>query len=166
MMKAITYQPVGVIHSPFKEPVGVPIQPVFGEEIEGAVEIFPEFVEGLRDLEEFERVWLIYHLDRAPAPKLLAKPFLDDREHGIFAVRSPSRPNPIGLSCVRLKGIAGAVITIAGVDVIDGTPLLDIKPYVPRFDAFPESRAGWFDRASGGVTRADNRFTFQKGEKS
>jgi tRNA-Thr(GGU) m(6)t(6)A37 methyltransferase TsaA len=150
---------LGIIHSPFKDPVGMPIQPVFAEAMQGTVEVFPDFVDGLQDLEGFERVWLIYWLHRAPAGALRVIPFRDTIERGVFATRAPSRPNTIGLSCVRVLSVAGNVVTIGGVDILDGTPLLDIKPYVPKFDAFPDSRAGWCDQSPASArTHADDRF--------
>jgi len=149
---------IGLIRSPFHEPAGTPVQPVFAGETQGTVEIFPQYVEGLRDLEGFERVWLLYWLDRAPAPRLEVVPFRDDVERGLFATRAPCRPNPIGLSCVRLLGVEGNRLAIGGVDILDGTPLLDVKPYVPQFDAFPQSRAGWIENCPNGRTHADDRF--------
>jgi tRNA-Thr(GGU) m(6)t(6)A37 methyltransferase TsaA len=151
-------KPVGVIHSTFKEPAGTPIQPPFAEGAEGIVEVFPEYADGLHDLEGFDRIWLLYWLDRAPSPRLRVVPFRDEVERGLFATRAPCRPNPIGLSCVRLLRIEHNLLTVGGVDVLDGTPLLDIKPYVPEFDAFPQSRAGWLDNPRGGRVIADDRF--------
>jgi len=150
-------RPIGVIRSPFTEVAGMPIQPVFAKEAEGAAEVFPEFREGLRDIEGFERVWLVYWFHRAGEPKLIVKPFRDDRERGLFATRAPCRPNTIGLSAVRLLGVSRDGLRIAGVDVLDGTPLLDIKPYVPDYDAFPKSRSGWLDNPLRRTT-SDNRF--------
>lgn len=149
---------IGLIHSPFREPAGTPIQPPFAQAMEGTVEIFPEYAEGLTDLEGFERIWLLYWLDRAPPPRLRLVPFRDEVPRGLFATRAPCRPNPIGLSCVRLLGIQGCVLRVGGVDILDGTPLLDIKPYVPEFDAFCQSRAGWLEHGRDGRTRADHRF--------
>jgi len=156
------YTFIGVIHSRFPKPEGTPIQPAFSDAAPGTIEIYPEFAAGLKDLEGFERIWLLYHLHLVSGMYLTVKPFLDVALHGIFATRSPARPNPIGLSAVRLIGIQGRVLSIEGLDVIDDTPLLDIKPYMPKFDAYPESRAGWFETASGGVTRADDRFMHRK----
>jgi tRNA (adenine37-N6)-methyltransferase len=149
---------IGVIRSPFTEPAGTPIQPRFAEAAEGIVEVFPEYAEGLHDLDGFERIWLLYWFDRAPPPRLHIVPFRDEIEHGLFATRAPCRPNPIGLSCVRLLNVKGNLLTIGGVDILNGTPLLDLKPYVPQFDAFMPSRAGWLEEFSGGRTRADDRF--------
>ena len=137
----------------------MPIQPVFAEGIEGTVQVLPQYADGLRDLEGFERIWLIYLLHKAPPGQLRVVPFRDTTECGVFATRAPCRPNAIGLSCVRLLSVAGNVLTIGGVDVLDGTQLLDIKPYVPKFDAFSNSLAGWCDKATPSArTHADDRF--------
>lgn len=150
--------PIGTIHSPFKEPAGTPIQSSVAEGIEGTVEVFPAYADGLLDLDGFERIWLLYRFDRAPSPRLRVVPFRDEVERGLFATRAPCRPNPIGLSCVRLLGIQRNVLTVGGVDILDGTPLLDIKPYIPEFDAFPQSRPGWLADGGNQRTRADDRF--------
>ncbi len=152
------WNPIGIIRTPFTQPAGTPIQSAFAAGAPGTVELFPEFADGLQDLGGFDRVWLLYCLDRAPAGRLRVIPFRDTVEHGVFATRSPCRPNPLGLSCVRLLAVEGRMLRIADVDMLDGTPLLDIKPYVPRFDAFPASRAGWFDTSGVQTTHADNRF--------
>jgi len=150
--------PIGLIRSSFREPAGTPIQPPYAAEAEGTVEVFPEYVDGLLDLDGFERIWLLYWLDRAPLARLRIVPFRDKIQHGLFATRAPCRPNPIGLSCVRLLSLQGNRLTISGVDILDGTPLLDIKPYAPEFDAFPQSRAGWLDEGRSNRTLADRRF--------
>jgi len=149
---------IGWIHSPFREPAGTPIQPAFSEATEGTVEVLPEYAEGLCDLDGFERIWLLCWLDRAPASRLRVVPFRDEVERGLFATRAPCRPNPIGLSCVRLLSVKHNLLTIGGADILDGTPLLDIKPYVPEYDAFPQSRTGWLEDSSNVRTLADNRF--------
>jgi tRNA-Thr(GGU) m(6)t(6)A37 methyltransferase TsaA len=141
--QAITYRPIGVIHSPFKRAKGTPIQGAFAPAAEGVVEVFAEFAEGLRDLELFSHVYLLYQFHQAGSVSLTVVPFLDDREHGVFATRAPSRPNGIGLSIVRVLGRDGRRIRAAQLDVLDGTPLLDIKPYVPRFDCRPSASSGW-----------------------
>jgi len=143
---SIKYKPIGFIHTPFKEPKGVPIQPVAGEDIEGKVEILPDYVEGLKDLEGFSHIILIYHLHLSKKPSLLVKPYMDEKLRGVFATRAPSRPNPIGLSIVRLVKIKGNMIYIKDVDIVDGTPLLDIKPYVPEFDLREVNRIGWLEK--------------------
>ncbi len=157
-MHTFTGKPIGLIHTPFREAAGTPIQPVFAGDAEGEVAVFEDVLEGLLDLEGFERIWLIYAFHRAGPARLRLVPFLDTVERGVFATRAPSRPNSIGLSCVRLISITGRRLRVAGVDVLDGTPLLDIKPYVPAFDAHPTSRAGWLDAARAKRTRADARF--------
>lgn len=145
----VTLQPIGVIHSPFHEKELTPIQPVRSH-ARGQVEIFPEYADGLEDLEGFSHIHLLYVFHRSEGYSLRVKPFLDTRQHGLFATRHPCRPNPIGLSTVRLVSIKDYVIEIEGVDVLDGTPLLDIKPYVPEFDRKEEVRAGWFEERDTG----------------
>jgi tRNA (adenine37-N6)-methyltransferase len=149
---------IGRIRTPFVEVTGTPIQPAYARGAEGQVIVASRFARALDDIEGFERLWLVYWLDRAGTFRPRVVPYRDTREHGLFATRSPCRPNPIGLSVVRLLGRDGRVLRVADVDVLDRTPLLDIKPYVPEFDAHPSSRAGWFE--SCGVDRrvADGRF--------
>jgi tRNA-Thr(GGU) m(6)t(6)A37 methyltransferase TsaA len=142
---AVTFKSIGVIRSDHKLASAVPIQPVFARGCRGRVELLPEFVEGLRDLEGFSHIYLIYVFDRAQAAKLLVRPFLDDQIRGVFATRAPARPNPIGLSIVELLGVEGGTLLVDGVDVLDGTPLLDIKPYSARFDRIENTRNGWQD---------------------
>jgi tRNA (adenine37-N6)-methyltransferase len=151
-------KPIGIIRTPFTQALGTPIQPVYSQST-GMVEIYPECVEGLKDLEGFERIWLIYWCDRSAPASLQVTPFLDSRERGVFATRAPARPNPIGISCVRLLGVSGSSLEIAEVDVLDGTPLLDIKPYVPAFDAFPASRSGWLEACAQREATDDGRFS-------
>ena len=150
---------IGTIHSRFKEPAGTLLQPVFDETETGTVEILPEFADGLLDLNGFERIWLLYWLHLAAPVRMRVTPFRDTVERGVFASRAPCRPNPIGLSCVRLLRIEGNVLFIGGVDALDGTPLLDIKAYVPEYDAFPASNAGWLGQRAIKRTHADNRFS-------
>jgi tRNA-Thr(GGU) m(6)t(6)A37 methyltransferase TsaA len=156
----ITYEPIGIIHSPFKETRNVPIQPAASEGIAGTVEVFPEYIAGLQDLDGFSHVFLLYHLHRATQIRLVVTPFLDSVARGVFSTRAPTRPNPIGLSVVRLLGIEGARLDIENVDIVDGTPLLDIKPYIPQFDHQPADRTGWFleSRSNLGGRRSDDRF--------
>lgn len=151
-------KPIGTIRSPFKEAPGTPIQPAFAGEATGQVVVDEEFADALADIDGFERLWLIYLLDRGGPYRARVIPYLDTLPRGLFATRSPCRPNPIGLSAVRLLTRRGNVLEIAGVDMLDGTPLLDLKPYVPAFDAFPDSRAGWFDSTSLSGGKADDRF--------
>jgi tRNA (adenine37-N6)-methyltransferase len=138
------YKAIGLIHSPFKEKAHTPIQGVFSVE-KGTVVLFPEYAEGLKDIEGFSHLYLIYHFDRADEHSLIRKPFLDTVERGIFATRHYNRPNHIGLSIVELLSVKNGVLEVGGVDVLDGTPLLDIKPYVKRFDLREDARSGWFD---------------------
>ena len=138
----------------------MPIQPAGARGVRGAVEVFPEFCAGLADLDGFSRIVLVYHLHRSEGFSLRVVPFLDDRERGIFATRAPRRPNPIGISTVRLVAVEGCRLVIEDVDIMDGTPLLDIKPYVPAFDAFVDERCGWFGECGNDaeMTSADGRF--------
>jgi tRNA-Thr(GGU) m(6)t(6)A37 methyltransferase TsaA len=156
----VTYRPIGVIHSPFHNPRDMPIQPTGAASAEGTAEVWPEFAAGLQDLEGFSHVILIYHFHQAGPARMTVTPFLDVEPHGVFATRAPIRPNPIGLSIVRLLDLAGNVLRLGDVDVLDGTPLLDIKPYVADFDRPRRSRTGWLERAHGQVRtkRSDDRF--------
>jgi len=140
---ALTLHPIGVIHSPHREAGKTPIQPAYARGIRGTAEILPEYAEGLRDLEGFSHIHLLYHLHRAGATRLLVKPFLQDVRRGVFSTRAPCRPNPIGLSLVRLIRREGNLLFLEDVDILEGTPLLDIKPYVPRFDIREDARSGW-----------------------
>lgn len=140
-------EPIGVIHSPFRTPRDAPPQPRAAEGVRGTVEVFEPFVAGLKDLEGFERVWLLYWFDRAVEARMTVEPFLDGEPRGLFATRAPCRPNPIGLSSVRLVAIEGNVLHVEEIDVLDGTPLLDLKPYAPAFDSFEGARCGWLGEA-------------------
>ena len=155
---SFTFHPIGIIHSPHAEAKGTPIQPRYSEGFEGTVELLPEFAESLTDLDGFERVWLIYAFDRSEGWKPKVTPFRDTAERGLFATRAPKRPNAIGMSCVRLTRIEGTTLHVAEIDILDGTPLLDIKPYVPDYDAYPDSKAGWLDHAPKPGAKADRRF--------
>jgi len=161
----IVYRPIGVIHSPFKNVRGIPIQPRAAEGVEGVVEIFPEYVEGLKDLEGFSHIILLYHLHLVENYRLLVKPYMDDELRGVFATRAPARPNPIGISVVRLVKIDGNHVFVRNLDVIDGTPLLDIKPYVPEFDVFDVERAGWLEKRIHKLRRARDDGRFVEGLK-
>ena len=143
----ISMHPIGIIHSPFTDKDRTPIQASRSQAI-GTVEVYPEFSDGLRDIEEFSHIYLLYVFHNSSGYSLQIKPFLDDQEHGLFATRYPYRPNPLGISTVRLLFRQANVLTIEGVDVLDGTPLLDIKPYVPDFDLRTDVRAGWYETRS------------------
>lgn len=160
MMNEFRYKPIGVIHSPFKEPKGTPIQPSGAKGVDGKVEVFPQYAEGLKDLEGFSHVILVYHFHLSKKPSLIAKPYVDTETHGVFATRSPSRPNPIGISVVRLVGVEGNMLHVRDIDAVDGTPLLDIKPYVPAFDAKKAEKIGWLEKKVGKIpaSRDDGRF--------
>lgn len=157
-MSEITYRPIGIIHSGFTKQEGTPVQSVFAGNAKGWLELDPAYAPALKDLDGFERIWVLYHLDRAAAYRPLVLPYLDNAQHGLFATRSPPRPNPIGISTLRLVSIEGSRVNVDGMDILDGTPLLDLKPYVPEFDAFIPSRAGWFDKAPKQNRSADSRF--------
>ena len=143
MSEEIKYRFIGIIHTPFKKPRGTPIQPDAAEEIEGTVEIFPQYIEGLKDIEGFSHIILLYHFHLSGEYKLIVKPFMDNNFHGVFATRASSRPNPIGISIVSLLRVRGNLLHIKSVDIVDGTPLLDIKPYVPQFDIYNVKKIGW-----------------------
>ena len=149
---------IGRIHTPYAEGSGTPIQAVYAPDVEATVVVEEAFAAALDDVEGFERLWLLYWMDRVAPFRPRVVPYRDTRERGLFATRSPSRPNPIGLSAVRLLGREASTLHVAGIDVLDGTPLLDLKPYVPAFDAFPSSRAGWFDACGTDRRVADGRF--------
>ena len=159
-MEEINYRPIGIIRSPYKETEGTPIQTTGAKGVGGTAEIVSECAEGLRDLEGFSHIILIYHFHLSRGYALTVKPFLDDTPRGVFATRAPKRPNAIGISVVRLVKIEGATLYIEDVDIVDSTPLLDIKPYVPEFDAKEAERTGWLaGRAEKAAeTDADERF--------
>lgn len=138
-------RPIGVIRSPFQEKEQTPIQPSRSQ-AKGRVEVYPEYAAGLEDIEGFSHIILLYVFHQSAGFALRVKPFLDDRQHGLFATRYPKRPNPIGISVVRLARREGNILEIEGVDVLDGTPLLDIKPYVSEFDIRAPTRSGWLEK--------------------
>lgn len=143
-MDQITFRPIGLISTPFQESKGTPIQPRGAEGAVGTVRIFPEYCQGLQDLDGFSHIFLLYHFHHTQGFSLLVKPFLDEAQRGVFATRAPARPNPIGLSLVGLDRIEADVLHVRDVDMLDGTPLLDIKPFVPQFDTRDQVRVGWF----------------------
>jgi tRNA-Thr(GGU) m(6)t(6)A37 methyltransferase TsaA len=156
----IVLTPIGVVRTPFPDHAGMPIQTVAAKGVRGRVELEPEYAPALADLEGFTFLHLITYLHRTGPASLRVRPYLDTAERGVFATRSPKRPNPIGLSLVRLTGIEGRVLHVEELDLLDGTPLLDIKPYVPPFDDRPGARYGWFEQRAENVhsVRADARF--------
>ena len=159
-MREIKYKPIGIIRSPFKHTNGMPIQPTGARGIAGAVEVEPKYADGLEDIEGFSHIILIYHLHLSEGYSLRVKPFLDDHQHGVFSTRAPRRPNPIGMSIVRLIKVEGCTLHIEDVDIVDGTPLLDIKPYVPEFDVREVEKTGWLFGKADKVheAKSDKRF--------
>lgn len=159
-MNPIQFRPIGIIHSPFNEAKGAPIQPKRAKGVAGTIELFPEYKEGLADLDGFSHIILIYHFHLSQGYSLKVKPFLDNTLRGLFATRAPRRPNQIGVSVVRLDRVEGTTLHISNLDIVDGTPLLDIKPYVPHFDKEEEIRIGWLTGRTkkAGNKSADNRF--------
>lgn len=159
-MDKITYRPIGIIHSPFNDPKGVPIQPEAAKGVEGTVEVFGEFLEGVLHVDGFSHLMLVYHFHLSKNASLQVTPFLDNDVHGVFATRAPSRPNPIGISVVRLVSAQENVLRVSDVDIVDGTPLLDIKPYVPIFDIREVTKTGWLEGKVDQLTmvRDDGRF--------
>ncbi len=160
-MDEIKYKPIGIIHSPFREPKGTPIQPPGAKGICGTVEVFPEYADGLKDVDGFPHLILLYHFHLSQGASLEAKPYMDNEARGVFAMRGPSRPNPIGISVVRLLEVEGNILHIQDIDIVDGTPLLDIKPYVPEFDKREVEKIGWLEKKVGKLSAAkdDGRFT-------
>jgi len=160
-MDEIRCKPIGIIHSPFKELKGTPIQPAGARGINGTVEIFPEYGEGLEDIEGFSHIILLYHFHLSKGSTLIVKPYMDSEARGVFAMRGPSRPNPIGISVVCLIKVEGNVLHIRDVDIVDWTPLLDIKPYVPEFDIREVERIGWLEKHVHklSVLKDNGRFT-------
>jgi len=151
-------KPIGIIHSPFTKAVGTPIQSALAKGAEGWIDVLPAFAEGLADLDGFERIWLLYWFHKASKTKLKVKPYLDTNERGLFATRAPCRPNPIGISAVQLLRISGQRLYVADIDILDKTPLLDIKPYVPKFDYFEVKRFGWIEKIQAETRKANGRF--------
>mgnify|MGYP000158474455 CR=1 FL=1 len=157
----LTITPIGAIHTPFTDISGMPIQPAGAKGYKGTVRIFEDYVEGLKDLDGFSHITLLYYFHRVQNYRLTVTPFLDEEEHGVFATRAPKRPNPIGLSVVRLRSIEESTLYVENVDILDGSPLLDIKPYVPKFDQYTEARTGWLEKSGEEVERkrSDERFS-------
>jgi len=140
---SITLNPIGVIHSPYTTKESCPIQGADAPNVTGTVEVFSDYADGLKDVETFSHLMLLYQFDRAGEIKLVRPTFLDEEAHGIFASRHPCRPSGLGISVVRLLRRSGNVLEVSGIDVLEGTPLIDIKPYIARFDCFPEASEGW-----------------------
>lgn len=154
----LQYQSIGVVHSPFTQQAGTPVQPSHDNATQGMIEIAPQYLEALQDLAGFSHIWVLCHMHQAKQPKLAVTPYLDDKPHGLFATRAPSRPNPIGMSLVRLQKIEANRLYVQDLDLLDGTPVLDIKPFVSQFDNREHSQCGWFETAANKITQADDRF--------
>lgn len=157
---SFSFHPIGTIFTPHQQAAGTPIQPSAAETMQGTIILDPQFTPALKDLSEFSHIILLYVFDQAQPAKLIVKPFMDTRERGLFATRAPARPNPIGISVVELLSIEGHVLRIKNVDMLNRTPLLDIKPYVPQFDPIDASRIGWLAESVSRLqnTRDDGRF--------
>lgn len=154
------YLPIGIIHSPFMELENMPIQPTGAAGIQGTIDVYEDFHAGLKDLEGFSHIILLYSFHHSHSYKLQVIPFLDSEPRGVFATRAPKRPNAIGLSIVQLDKIEDGILYIQNVDILDGTPLLDIKPYVPEFDAHPAAKRGWYQKSGKNALslKSDDRF--------
>jgi tRNA-Thr(GGU) m(6)t(6)A37 methyltransferase TsaA len=159
-MEIYKYKPIGIIHSNYQKKEGVPIRGALSKNSKGWIELFPEYKDGLKDLDGFSHIILIYHFHLSNGYSLLSKPFLDNVEHGIFAIRAPKRPNHIGISVVKLKKVEENKLFIDEVDIIDETPLLDIKPYISKFDVRRNTKSGWIKNklVDRNKHHSDNRF--------
>jgi len=165
METTIRYQPIAIIRTPFENIGGMPIQPHGAATTEGVIELEPDLLPGLKDIEGFSHLFLIYHLHKVKGHKLYVVPFMDDKPHGIFATRAPVRPNPIGMSIVKLKSVEGNLVRFVGADMLDGTPLIDIKPFFNQFDNRPDAVSGWLDEKKNQEIlkiKSDNRFDTNK----
>ena len=159
-MREIKLNPIGIIYTPFKTPKGVPIQPLAAKGIKGRVEVYPEYADGLKDIDGFSHIILIYHLHLIKHSSLMVTPFLDNKEHGVFATRASGRPNQIGFSVVELEKVDGNILHVKDIDIVDGTPILDIKPCVPQFDFQEVTKIGWYENVIHKLsnTKDDGRF--------
>lgn len=159
-MLNITYQPIGIVHSPFKKPEGTPIQPLAAADVFATIEIFPQYSEGLKDLDGFSHIYVLFHMHLAKNKSLIVTPFLDTEQHGVFATRAPGRPNRIGISVVCLDKIEGNTLHVKNIDMLDGSPVLDIKPYISQFDFFETFKNGWFEKVNHKIEeqKDDGRF--------
>lgn len=157
----VKFKPIGIVHSDHVSAQETPIQPNYAKGCTGRAIVFPEFEEGLRDLDGFSHIYLIYHFHRAESPKLIVKPFLQDIERGVFSTRTPCRPNAIGLSVLELVRREGNTLHLDGLDILDGTPIIDIKPYTARFDQIETSRNGWHDEVDEETARQRGRRAYR-----
>ena len=156
-------KPIGIIHSPFREAPGTPINVRDAKGVRGTVRVYKRYADGLKDLEGFDRIWLIFWFHRARRPRLIVTPYMDTVRRGVFATRAPARPNPIGITCVRLLKVRDNILHVSDLDILDldGSPLLDIKPYQPS-DRFMRVRFGWMDKAPLRRAAADGRFAMRR----
>jgi tRNA-Thr(GGU) m(6)t(6)A37 methyltransferase TsaA len=159
-MEYIELKPIGILRTPFESPDKMPIQPCSKGAASGTALVFPEYTDGLYHLDGFTHIILIYYLHRVKRQELIVTPFLDNTSHGVFATRAPVRPNPVGISIVRLEKIEDNILYLQGLDMINGTPLIDVKPYIPDFDSHPDAKAGWYDKIQKKPEGkySDNRF--------
>jgi len=155
--KTFEFRPIGIIHTPFTSKEGTPIQGAFAPDAQGTVEVHEQYADGLKDLEGFSHIYVFYLFHKSEGYALQCKPYRDDTPRGVFACRAPRRPNHLGMSVVRLLKREGNILTIAEADMLDGSPLLDIKPYVPKFDARENVRTGWLEEGEDRRI-ADDRF--------
>ncbi len=157
----IVFNTIGIIHSPFKEREGMPIQPIGAKGVKGQIVIFPEFKDGLKDLDGFSHIILLFNFHLSTNYKLLVKPFMEDTIRGVFATRAPRRPNQIGMSIVKLESVEDNILHISNVDIVDGTPILDIKPYIKRVDCVESEKIGWLEKKAEKFDKkiSDNRFS-------
>jgi tRNA-Thr(GGU) m(6)t(6)A37 methyltransferase TsaA len=160
MNETITVERIGIIHSPFKELVNMPVQSLGAQSAEGRMVLDERFTEGLRDLDGFSHIYLVYHFHKASRTELQVIPYMDTVKRGVFATRSPLRPAHIGISVVELVNVSGNVLTVRGLDILDGTPLIDIKPYMPQFDCWQNATSGWIQASRPDVERrrSNDRF--------
>ncbi len=161
-MHEIKYKPIGIVHSPHKKPKGTPIQSSAATDVKAIIEIFPEFTKGLADLEDFSHIIILYHCHLARKASLKVRPYMDKNVHGVFSTRAPSRPNPIGLSVVRLASIKDNLLYIQDVDILDETPVLDIKPFVAEFDVREVAKTGWLEKNVNKLPESKDDGRFQK----
>jgi tRNA (adenine37-N6)-methyltransferase len=160
-MEQIIINPMGVIRTPHTDIMNMPIQPIAAEGVKGTIELLPEYAEGLSDLEGFSHITLLYHFHKIEGFKLKVIPFMDTQERGIFSCKAPKRPNAIGTSTVRLLCIEENIVHIEQVDMLDGTPLIDIKPFYPKYDNRNNVTMGWLEKNKDipvEAMRADDRF--------
>lgn len=165
--ETISFKAVGVIESRFEQQAGTPIQGRMAPEETARIRVFDEFVTGLKDIEGFSHIYVFFKFDRASGGQLLVKPYLDTVEHGVFATRSPLRPNPLGMTVVRLDRVEGNCLHISGVDMLNGSPVIDIKPYIPQFDQHNPEKIGWYEASDqkSSLVLADDRFASPRSDK-